>query len=139
MRILAIDYGLKRIGIAVTDPLQIICQPLTTVDTNQIFIFLSNYLISNQVEKIIIGYPKKLDNTDALITQNIDKFMVELQKTYPEVLLIKWDERFTSKLAVERMIEGGYKKKDRQNKKNIDKIAAAIILEDYINYMNNNK
>lgn len=139
MRIIAIDYGLKRTGIAVTDPLQIISQPLTTVDTKQLCIFLSNYILTNKIETIVIGYPKKLDNTDASIIYNIDNFINNFEKKYPNIPIIKWDERFTSKLAVERMIEGGYKKKDRQNKKNIDKIAAAIILEDYLNYKMNNK
>ena len=139
MRILAIDYGLKRTGIAVTDPLQIISQPLTTVDTKQIIAYLSNYIATNQVETIVIGYPKKLDNSDALIIEDIDKLINNLCKNFPNISIIKWDERFTSKLAVEKMIEGGYKKKERQNKKNIDKIAAAIILEDYLNYKNRNK
>ena len=124
---------------AVTDPLQIISQPLTTVDTKQIIAYLSNYIATNQVETIVIGYPKKLDNSDALIIEDIDKLINNLCKNFPNISIIKWDERFTSKLAVEKMIEGGYKKKERQNKKNIDKIAAAIILEDYLNYKNRNK
>lgn len=137
MRILAVDYGKKRTGIAVTDPLQIISSPLTTVDTGTLKSFLTAYIQKEQVEEIVFGHPKHLDDTDADIMIDINKFIADFLKSQ-QVKITLWDERFTSKLAVRAMIDGGYKKKDRQDKKNIDKIAAAIILQDYMEYKKNN-
>jgi len=132
MRIMAIDYGKKRTGLAVTDPLQIIAHPLDTIQTEKICEYFDNYLKQEKVEKIIIGHPKHSDNTDADIFPEIKKFSEELSKKYPEIEIIFWDERFTSKMAVSEMIKGGYSKKDRRKKENIDKIAAYIMLQEYM-------
>lgn len=132
MRILAVDYGKKRTGIAVTDPLQIISHPLETIDTKNIFTFFEKYLSEEQVEEIVIGHPKHADDTDALIFKEIKKFAEKLQKKHPNIKLAFQDERYSSKRAMESMIEGGYKKKDRRKKGNIDKMAALIILRDYL-------
>ena len=132
MRILAIDYGKKRTGIAVTDPLQIISHPLETIDTKNIFPFFEKYLSDEEVEEIVIGHPKHADDTDAVIFGEIRKFAEKLQKKYPNIKFAFQDERYSSKRAMESMIEGGYKKKDRRKKGNLDKMAALIILRDYL-------
>ncbi len=131
-RILSIDYGKKRTGIAVTDPLKIIAHPLETVDTNILLKFLDNYFSQEEVEKVIIGHPKHLDNTDADIMPEIIKLSDKLKKKYQNIIFIFWDERYTSKRAVQTMVQAGIKKKDRRKKGNIDKIAASIILQDYL-------
>jgi len=131
-RLLSIDWGKKRTGIAVTDNLQIIAHPLETVNTNILMQFLDNYLTQEDVECIVIGHPKKRDESDADIFPEIKKFSEKLQKKFPAIKIVFWDERNTSKQAVETMIKAGMKKKTRREKGNIDKIAASIILQDYL-------
>ncbi len=131
-RILAIDYGLKRTGLAVTDPLKIIATGLTTVESKQLISFLKNYFSKEEVELIIIGEPKNLDDTDTHATQLVRNFIKELQKTFPLIPVKTVDERFTSKMASRAMIEMGLKKKQRQNKALADEIAATIMLQEYL-------
>jgi len=131
-RILAIDYGSKRTGIAVTDTEQIIASGLTTVDTQQIFTFLADYLAKEKVESIVIGDPKNLDNTPAQSASITYTFVKKLKDKYPDMPVYMIDERFTSKMAFQTMIAGGLKKKDRQNKATIDKVSAAIILQSFM-------
>lgn len=131
-RILCIDYGKKRTGIAVTDPLQIIATGLTTVDTGVLMPFLKNYFIQETVETIVIGDPKNLDDSDTHATPLVAKFIKKLEKEFPEMPIVKVDERYTSKMAKRAMIEMGMKKKDRQNKRNVDEIAATMMLQEYM-------
>lgn len=131
-RILAIDYGKKRVGIAVTDPLQIIASGLTTVYSHELHAFLKDYLAKESVERIIIGLPKQMDNTPSESMKYIEPFVRSLQKKYPTIPMEYVDERFTSVLAHRAMLEGGLKKKDRQNKALVDEISATIILQSYL-------
>ena len=131
-RILAIDYGRKRTGIAVSDPLQIIASGLTTVPTHQLMDFLLNYIKQEQVECIIIGHPKQLNNEDSENMKNIVPFINRLKKILPDMPVQLGDERFTSVLAHQTMLAGGLKKKDRQNKALVDEISATIILQSYL-------
>ena len=131
-RILAIDYGLKRTGLAVTDPLKIIATGLTTVESNQLISFLKNYFSKEDVELIVIGEPKNLDDTATHATLLVEKIIKQLQKNFPSVPIQKVDERFTSKMASRAMIEMGLKKKQRQNKALVDEIAATIMLQEYL-------
>lgn len=129
---MAIDYGGKRTGIAVTDEMQIIASGLTTVETKNIFPFLENYLTIEKVSKIIVGEPKRMNNEVSSIGAEINKFVEKLTKLYPQIEIIRIDERFTSKIAFQTMIDGGLKKKQRQNKALVDEIAATILLQDYM-------
>lgn len=131
-RILAIDYGRKRTGIAVSDSLQLIANGLTTVPTHQLMTFLQDYLKREQVEEIIIGMPKQMDNSDSENAERVKVFIRNLQKAVPDVPVTAVDERFTSVLAHRAMLEGGLKKKDRQNKALVDEISATIILQSYL-------
>ena len=131
-RILAIDYGLKRTGIAVTDPLQIIATALTTVDSKDLIHFLKKYLLLETVELIIIGDPKNLDESDTDATELVKAAIKNLNKEFPSIPVTKVDERFTSKMASQAMVQMGLKKKDRRNKRIIDQVAATIILQDYL-------
>lgn len=131
-RILAIDYGRKRTGIAVTDPMQIIANGLTTVSTHQLMDFLLNYIKQEPVERIIIGHPKQMNNEDSENMKNIIPFMNRLKKLLPDMPVEQVDERFTSVLAHQAMLAGGLKKKDRQNKALVDEISATIILQSYL-------
>ena len=131
-RILAIDYGRKSTGIAVSDPLQIIARGLTTVHTHQLMDFLLNYIKQEQVECIIIGHPKQLNNEDSENMKNIVPFINRLKKILPDMPVQLVDERFTSVLAHQTMLAGGLKKKDRQNKALVDEISATIILQSYL-------
>jgi putative pre-16S rRNA nuclease len=131
-RILCIDYGLKRTGVAVTDPLQIIATGLTTVDSRELISFLKNYFRQEQVELIVIGEPKNLDDSDTHATPLVNAIIRELSKEFPHIPIKKVDERFTSKLAKRAMIEMGMKKKDRRNKRTVDEIAATIMLQEYM-------
>jgi putative Holliday junction resolvase len=131
-RILSIDYGLKRTGLAITDPLQIIATGLTTVESRQLIPFLKDYFSKEQVELIIIGEPKNLDDSDTHATPLVEKCIKDLQKNFPGMPIKKVDERFTSKLASQAMIEMGLKKKQRRDKALIDEIAATIMLQDYL-------
>ena len=131
-RLLAIDYGLKRVGIAVTDTLQIIASPLTTVPNKELKSFLSNYIEKEGVEKVIIGLPKNLKNEDTHATQPVLKFIDQFKKRFPNIPIITIDERFTSKMAFQSLIDSGASKKTRRKKENIDQISASIILQDYM-------
>lgn len=132
-RILAIDYGIKRAGIAVTDEMQIIASGLTTVPSETLITFLKDYFAEEKVEKVIIGEPKQMDGTPSESTVIIEKFIKTFTITFPEMPLDRVDERFTSKMAFQTMIDSGLKKKQRQNKALIDEIAATIMLQDYMN------
>lgn len=131
-RILAIDYGLKRTGIAVTDPLQIIASGLTTIESKTLIPFLKDYFSREQVERIIIGEPKNWDDTDTHATPLVEKCIKELQKNFPSIPLTKVDERFTSKMAKDAMLAMGLKKSQRRDKKLVDEIAATILLQEYL-------
>jgi len=131
-RILAIDYGLKRTGLAVTDPLQIIATALETVETSSLAGFLKSYLQKETVDEVVIGMPKKLNNEDSDTAASVRKFMEVFKMTFPAMKIIEVDERFTSALAHQAMISGGMKKKDRQVKGNVDKISATLILQSYL-------
>ena len=131
-RILAIDYGNKRTGLAVTDPLQIIASGLETVPTHTLVAYLKNYFQKEAVEALVLGMPKRLDNTDTDTTASVKALAKRLQKEFPEVPLHLVDERFTSKIAQQTMLAGGLKKKDRQNKGTVDMVSATIILQSYL-------
>ena len=131
-RILAIDYGLKRTGIAVTDPLQIIATGLTTVDSPDLIKFLKEYTVREEVELFIIGEPRNLDDSETHATALVNKISEKIKKEFPAIPLKFVDERYTSKMASKAMIEMGMKKKDRRNKALVDEIAATIILQEYI-------
>lgn len=131
-RILAIDFGKKRVGIAVTDPMQMIATALTTVDNSKALNYILEYVKANGVEKIIIGYPTDLRGKPTHATPYVDKFIIAISKKLPEMEIIKWDESFTSKMAVRTLIDSGVKKKARRNKALIDSVAATIILQEYL-------
>ncbi|WP_413513532.1 Holliday junction resolvase RuvX [Myroides odoratus] len=131
-RLLAIDFGQKRTGIAVTDELQLIASGLTTVNTTELLSFLKNYFQTEKVEKVIIGEPKRLNNEPSEVTPVLNAFVEVFRKTFPTLPVERIDERFTSKMAFQAMIDSGLKKKQRQNKALIDEIAATIILQDYM-------
>lgn len=131
-RIVAIDYGNKRTGIAVTDPLKLIATPLETIHTQDIFTYLKSYVQQQPVEAFVVGMPKKLDNTPTDVTSAVIGFVRKLQKEIPGIPVHTLDERFTSRMAFQAMIAGGLKKKDRQNKATVDKVSAAIILQSYL-------
>jgi len=131
-RIIAIDYGQKRIGLAVTDQLQLTANGLATVSAHEILDYLTSYISKEKVEKFIIGYPKQMNGQDSESMQYIRPFVLSLKKRFPDIELIYIDERFTSVLAHKTMLEAGLKKKDRQNKSLVDKISATIILQTYL-------
>ena len=131
-RILALDYGLKRVGVAVTDPLQIIASPLTTVPTAEIFTFLKDYDLEEGFGVMVLGMPVNLNNKATDATSHVKKFAKKLGKQFPQKDLCLVDERFTSKMAFDTMLAGGMKKKERRKKENVDKISAAIILQSYL-------
>jgi putative Holliday junction resolvase len=131
-RILAIDFGLKRTGLAVTDPLQIIATGLTTVESAKLVSFLKEYFKKETVELIIMGEPKNLDDSDTHATPLVKKMILVLQKEFPSIPVITVDERFTSKMASRAMIDMGMKKKQRRNKALVDEISATIILQEFL-------
>lgn len=131
-RILSIDYGKKRTGIAVSDPLQIIAQGLCTVATGELLSFLKKYMSEEEVDEVIIGLPKNLNNEDTDATAMVEKFLVVFQTQFPTIPIKTLDERFTSKMAFQTMIDSGLKKKDRRNKALVDEIAAVILLQGYM-------
>ena len=131
-RILAIDYGLKRTGIAVTDPLQIIATALETVETSTLINLLKNYFQKETVDEVVIGMPKKLNNEDSDTASEIRKFIALFKKNFISMTIKEVDERFTSSMAQQAMITGGMKKKDRQVKGNVDQISATLILQSYM-------
>lgn len=131
-RILAIDYGQKRTGLAVTDPLRITANPLLTIPTNQLEDWLQDYFAHNQVDEVVIGHPTQLNGQESSSMQYIRPFVQRFRKIFPSMPLYEYDERFTSTIAHQAMILGGMKKKQRQDKAVVDKLAACIILEDYL-------
>lgn len=131
-RILSIDYGKKRTGLAVTDPLQIIASGLATVSTSELFDFLKHYVTTEQVERIVIGEPKQPNGQPSENLQRVQQFVTRWQKAMPQIPIEYYDERFTSVLAHQAMLEGGLKKKARQDKALVDEISATIILQDYM-------
>lgn len=135
-RILAIDYGNKRVGVAVTDPLKLIATPLDTVHAKDILDFLKAYVQREPVESIVVGMPRTLANTPTDVTSAVVGFVRKLKKALPDIPVFTHDERFTSKMAFQAMIDGGVKKKDRQNKATVDKVSATIILQSYLEQQN---
>lgn len=131
-RLLALDYGTKRTGIAITDELQIIASGLTTVDTKELIPFLKDYISKEAVEKIIIGQPKQMNNTDSESEVFIQKFLLKLANQIPDIPIVRVDERFTSKMAFQSMITGGLSKKQRKNKALVDEISATLILQSFM-------
>lgn len=131
-RIVAIDYGLKRTGIAVTDELQIIASGLTTVETSELLHFLKTYVQQEQVELFLVGAPKQMDNTASESETLITPFLTKLKEEIPQIPIQRVDERFTSKMAFQTMIDSGLKRKQRRNKALIDEISATIILQSYL-------
>lgn len=134
-RFLAIDYGKKRTGIAVSDILKMIANPLTTVDTSKLFDFLQDYIAKEDVERIIIGKPLQKNGEYSENMKRVEPFYNRLKKIYPSIIIEYFDERFTSVIAHQAILDSGIKKKDRQDKSLVDKISAAIILEGYMDYL----
>ena len=132
MRILAFDYGTKRIGIAVTDPLQIIATGLDTIHPKDIIDYLKKYLSSEQVELFVVGEPRQMDGSPSQSTPHIKGFITTLKKNFPDIPIERIDERFTSKMASAVVAQSGFKKTDRQNKERLDTISATIILQTYL-------
>ncbi|MDD7456473.1 MAG: Holliday junction resolvase RuvX [Bacteroidales bacterium] len=131
-RIIGIDYGRRRVGIAVSDPLFVFASPLETVDGAKIIEYLKNYAQKETVTQFVVGYPMNLDNTPSEAAADVDIFLKQLGKAFSGVPVALEDERFTSVLAHRAMIDGGMKAKDRRNKASVDKISAAIILQSYL-------
>ena len=129
---MAFDYGLKRVGVAATDPLQIIANAVNTIETKEIFDFIKNYLAKEQVETFVVGYPYNDGFKDNAVLPHVKKFIAQLEKTYPGIPVIKVDESFTSRMAMEAMVQSGISKKERRKKENLDKISATIILQSYM-------
>ncbi len=137
-RILGIDYGTKRIGLAVTDPLQIFASPLATIHPSEFDAFIERYQESESIDEFVIGYPVRMNNDPSEVVKHIDPFIRKLRKQYPEKQVHKVDERFTSQMAFRAMIDGGLKKKDRQNKQMVDRISASLILQSFLDKRTNN-
>ena len=133
-RILSIDYGQKRVGFAITDELQICAHPLETIHVSQAFDFLQNYIAKEKVDTIVIGQPKTMNNTDSDASRFIDPFVNRLKKEIKDIDIVRFDERFTSKMAFQTLIDAGVNKKTRANKALRDKISATIILQSYLQY-----
>ena len=138
-RIMAIDYGQKRVGLAVTDEAQIIATALDTIHVKDIFQYLKQYLEKENVSSFVVGEPKQLNNTPSESVRFVDPFVKKLRKEFPLINVERYDERFTSKMAFQSMIDMGMKKKDRRDKANIDKISAVILLQSYMNYLAGNR
>ncbi len=135
-RILAIDYGSKRVGLAVTDSLRLIATGLTTVHSKDVITYLENYCKKETVDIIVVGEPKTMQNNKSDSARFIDPFVTHLKKKFPDKQIERYDERFTSAMAHQTMLAGGLKKKDRQDKETVDMISAIIILQDYMNSKN---
>ena len=138
-RIIGIDYGRKRVGLAVTDPLQMFASPLTTVAPVEFDSFMKDFLKNERVESFVIGYPRQMNNQPSESVKYIDPFIRKLKKNYPEIPVYYADERFTSRMAFRSMIEGGVKKEDRKDKSMVDRISASIILQSYLDTRSNMK
>jgi len=135
-RIVAIDYGAKRCGVAATDPLQIIAGAIATIETKQILTYLKDYLSKEQVDVLVVGKPMRLDGSDTHSTAAAEKFVTSLRQLFPTQQVEQIDERFTSAIAQRSLLEMGLKKKDRQKKENIDQVSAALILQTYLEMKN---
>jgi putative Holliday junction resolvase len=131
-RIMAIDYGQKRVGIAVTDELQIFATALETVAAHEIFTFLKKYFSQNKVDIVVIGEPKQMNNTKSDAARFIDPFVTKIKKEFPEMPIERYDERFTSKMAFQTMIDSGIGREKRKNKALVDSISATLILQTYL-------
>lgn len=131
-RILALDYGSKRTGIAITDELQLIASGLTTVATPELIDFLKKYIASEKVELVLVGEPKQKDGTHSSIEEEIQKFLKKFSNIFPDLQVKRVDERYTSKMAFQTMVDSGLKKKQRRNKALVDEISATIILQEYL-------
>ncbi|MCB0491733.1 MAG: Holliday junction resolvase RuvX [Cyclobacteriaceae bacterium] len=131
-RIMAIDYGTKRTGLAVTDPMRIIATALDTVETSKLLVYLKQYFVKEQVDEIIIGLPKQMNNTDSETAPFVRQMVSKINVAFPNLPVKYVDERFTSKIALRAMVDGGMKKKDRRDKQNVDKISATLILQTYM-------
>ncbi len=138
-RILSIDYGSKRVGLAVTDPLRMIAGGLATVHSKDVVKYLEDYFKKEVVDEIVVGEPKTMQNVKSDSARFIDPFVKHLEKKFPEKKIVRYDERFTSALAHQTMLMGGVKKKDRQNKETVDMISAIIILQDYMSFLESRK
>ena len=134
-RILAIDYGRKRTGLAVTDTLRITANPLVTIPTHTLLDWLQDYLATEQVDEVVIGHPRQMNGQDSESMQYITPFMAQFRQTFPNTPLVEYDERFTSVLAHQAMIAGGMRRSQRQDKAAVDRLAACIILEGYMDYL----
>lgn len=134
-RIVAIDYGQKRVGIAATDELQMIASALTTVHVKDIFAFLKDYVKKEDVECFVVGEPKQMNNTQSESARFIEPFVKKMKKEFPNIKIDRFDERFTSKMASQAILDAGLKKKDRQNKALVDSVSATLILQSYLNYI----
>ncbi|MDD3773297.1 MAG: Holliday junction resolvase RuvX [Weeksellaceae bacterium] len=132
-RILAIDYGKKRTGLAVTDPMRIIASGLQTIETEKLFAFLRDYFSKEKVEIAIVGEPKQMDGTPSESAGMIEKFVTDFSREFPFLKIERIDERFTSKMASRTLIDSGLKKKKRQDKALLDEVSATIMLQDYLN------
>ena len=131
-RIIGIDYGKKRVGVAVSDPLMIFASPLETVPTANIINYLKTYTSKEEVEKFVVGYPVNMDNRPSEAAQYVDGFLKQLKKAFPQIPIILEDERFTSVLAFQSLIDSGVKKMDRRDKAAVDKVSAALILQTFM-------
>jgi len=138
-RIMSVDYGTKRVGLAVSDALRITANPLETVHSKDAISFIDDYCSKHDVDCIVVGEPKQMNNTPSESAKTTDAFVQVLKKKFPLLEIVRIDERFTSKMAFQAMIDGGLKKKDRQNKSLIDTISAVIILQSYMEMLNFNK
>ena len=136
-RILGIDYGTKRIGLAVTDPLKMFASPMKTVSPGEFDNFIKDYLKTEEIDAFVIGYPVQMNNKPSESVNYINPFIKKLKKTFPEKDIYLVDERFTSRMALRTMIDGGVKKSDRQNKSMIDKISSSIILQSFLDNKSN--
>ncbi len=131
-RFLSIDYGQKRVGLAVTDELKMIATSLATVHAKDIFSYLSKYISKENVERIVVGEPKNMDNSSSDASRFIEPFVKKLKKQFPEIPVDRYDERFTSKIARQAILDAGLKKKARQNKALVDSVSAVLILQNYL-------
>lgn len=138
-RILAFDYGTRRVGVAVTDPLRIIANGISTIHPKDIIVFLKKYISENVVDEILVGLPRHMNNEASDVEKQIIHFINTIKKNFPQLPVNRYDERFTSKIAAQTMYDAGLNRKKRQNKALIDQISATIILMDYLEYLQNKK
>jgi putative holliday junction resolvase len=138
-RIIGIDYGTKRIGLAVTDPLQLFASPLVTVKPEEFYRFINNYLKTEVIDAFVIGYPVKMNNKPSESVNQVNPFIKKLRRTFPGKHIHLVDERFTSQMAIQIMIDGGVRKNDRRDKSLVDKISASIILQSFLDNRSNKK